>query len=300
MRLVTYDRNGLRRLGAIAGDRVVDLPDAVGHPVFPMTMEDLVSNNGGTLLDAARHALTRHEIVDECAVPSARLLVPIIPSSLYEFVPPVFQSDAVLDPGVEGPGQFAQHGNGHRFVLGPDDEVAWPHAVRYLGCELEIGCVVGRRGRRMSRATAASAIFGYTLTGHWSAWEGRKGKPANRRKAETPSEFAIAIGPCVVTADEFDPSGARFLARIDGEIWSEGTLEEAGRSFPEIIAEVSRTEEVLPGEIYGSGAFGFGYRIDPGRSLRPGTVVELEAEGIGVLRNRVRSGVKAPVKTRVR
>jgi hypothetical protein len=279
MRLVTYDRGSRRRLGAWVGDRVIDLPNAVGHPAFPTTMEALVSTNGGTLLDAARDVIGRPEIVEECTVREARLLVPIVPTSLREF-----WSGAAEEPR-----------NGHRLVLGPQDEVAWPHAVRYLGCELEVACIVGRRGRRMSRATAASAIFGYTLMGDWSAWAGGK-RRGGSGKARVPSEFAISLGPCVVTPDEFDPSGVRLVARIGGEVWSEGSLDGAGPSFPEIIAEVSRTEEVLPGEVYGSAAFGFGYRIDPGRALRPGAVVELEAEGIGTLSNRVRPPIRSSTR----
>jgi hypothetical protein len=46
MRLVTYDRGGHRRLGAILGGEVVDLPDAVGHPAFPTTLDALVSSSG--------------------------------------------------------------------------------------------------------------------------------------------------------------------------------------------------------------------------------------------------------------
>jgi hypothetical protein len=295
MRLVTYDRRSGRRLGAWVGDRVVDLPSAVGHPAFPTTMEALVSTNGGTLLDAARDVLGRPDIVEECAVPNARLLVPIIPSSLREFVPPVFADDR---PSRRGSGHAAEPRNGHRSVLGPNDEVSWPHAVRYLGCELEVACIVGRRGRRMSRATAASAIFGYTLMGEWSAWAARKRQGIGIGKARTPSEFAISLGPCVVTADEFDPGGVRLIARIAGEVWSEGSLDDAGPSFPEIIAEVSRTEEVLPGEVYGSAAFGFGYRVDPGRALRPGALVELEAEGIGTLCNRIRPPIRSTAKVR--
>ena len=59
MRLVTYDRGGQRRLGAILEGDVVDLPDAVGHPAFPTTLEGLVSSSRGTVMDAARSALAR-------------------------------------------------------------------------------------------------------------------------------------------------------------------------------------------------------------------------------------------------
>ena len=287
MRLVTYDRHGVRRLGAWVDGTVVDLPDAVGHPAFPATMEALVSNNGGTLLDAARHALGQPEALQECAVRRPRLLTPLIPSSLREFVAP--SNDGGTGQAGSGRDDPASR-NGHRLVLGPDDEVAWPRAVRYLGCELEVACIVGRRGRRLSRAAAAAAIFGYTLVGDWSAWD--KTRSGSSRGPRTPSQFAISIGPCVVTPDEFEPSGVHLVARIADEVWSEGSLDTTGPAFPEIIAEVSRTEEVVPGEIYGSAAFGYGYRVDPGKALRPGTVVELEAEGIGVLRNRVRASLR--------
>ena len=65
MRLVTYDRRGHRRLGAILGGEVVDLPDVVGHPAFPTTLEALVASSGGTVMDAARAALERDEILKE-------------------------------------------------------------------------------------------------------------------------------------------------------------------------------------------------------------------------------------------
>ena len=62
MRLVTYDRGGQRRLGAILEGEVVDLPDAVGHPAFPTTLEGLVSSSRGSIMDAAREAVARDDV----------------------------------------------------------------------------------------------------------------------------------------------------------------------------------------------------------------------------------------------
>jgi 2-keto-4-pentenoate hydratase/2-oxohepta-3-ene-1,7-dioic acid hydratase in catechol pathway len=58
-------------------------------------------------------------------------------------------------------------------------------------------------------------------------------------------------------------------------------------TFPQMIVHVSQSEDVWPGDVYGSGTFGGGCGLDQGRFLWPGAVVELEATGIGVLRNRV-------------
>ncbi|MGH2555103.1 MAG: fumarylacetoacetate hydrolase family protein, partial [Actinomycetota bacterium] len=76
-------------------------------------------------------------------------------------------------------------------------------------------------------------------------------------------------------------------ARVDGEVWSRGTLADAHWTFPQMIAHVSQGEDVWPGDLYGSGTFGGGCGLDQGRFLWPGAVVELEAQPIGVLENRV-------------
>src|SRR5947208_16157483 len=81
MRLVTYDRGGQRRLGAILEGEVVDLPDAVGHPAFPSTLEALVSSSRGSVMEAARGALEREDAWD-CRVKRPRILTPLFPTSL--------------------------------------------------------------------------------------------------------------------------------------------------------------------------------------------------------------------------
>jgi 2-keto-4-pentenoate hydratase/2-oxohepta-3-ene-1,7-dioic acid hydratase in catechol pathway len=100
-------------------------------------------------------------------------------------------------------------------------------------------------------------------------------------------DFATSLGPYVVTPDEFDPSSARLLARVNGEVWGEGHLADARWSFAQMIAYVSQGEDVWPGDVYGSGTPFGGCGLDQDRWIAPGDVVELEIEGIGVLRNRV-------------
>ena len=85
MRLVTYSRDGTRRLGAWIAEGIVDLPDAVGHPAFPTTLEALLHRNGGTVLEAVYEALEKPDTLDYL-VPRAKLLVPLLPSSLRDFL----------------------------------------------------------------------------------------------------------------------------------------------------------------------------------------------------------------------
>ncbi len=79
----------------------------------------------------------------------------------------------------------------------------------------------------------------------------------------------------------------RMIASVNGEVWSEGNSGSAYWTFPQMIAHVSMDETIYPGDLFGSGTVGGGCGLELDRWLAPGDVVELEIEGIGVLRNRV-------------
>ena len=290
MRLVTYDRAGTRRLGALVGDDVVDVPDAVGDPAFAATMEALVEAGPGPL-ERAAEALAAID-AERHLVREARLLVPILPGSMRDFLAfedhvragAARRGEQVSDHWYEMPIYYK--GN-HRSVYGPDEEVPWPPYTDELDFELEVACVLGGRARDVPERDADRLVFGYTLMNDWSARDIQRKEMAVRLGPAKGKDFATSLGPCIVTADELDPPAVRLRARVDGEVWSEGSLADARWTFPHMIAHVSRGEDVWPGDVYGSGTFHGGCGLDLGRFLWPGAVVELEAEGIGVLRNRV-------------
>ena len=118
VKLVTYDKRGHRRLGALTGGRVVDLPDAVGHPAFPSTLESLIRHHGGTILDIARESLEREDVL-EFEAPHSRILPPLHPSSIRAF--DAFQTK------THRPARSPLYSRwDHAAVLGPDEEVPWP------------------------------------------------------------------------------------------------------------------------------------------------------------------------------
>ena len=82
-------------------------------------------------------------------------------------------------------------------------------------------------------------------------------------------------------------SNLRMVARVNGQTWTDASS--AGRqfSFPDVIAHVSQSETIHPREVWGSGTVTGGSGLELGRWLKPGDVIELEIEGIGVLRNTV-------------
>jgi Fumarylacetoacetate (FAA) hydrolase family len=259
MRLVTYDRGGARRLGAWVGEAVVDLPDAVGHPAFPTTMESLVPRGGGSLLDAARDALDRPDYWEHCVVPHARLLVPLLP---WNDGGGTDVAVASRPPPSDVP-----------WLIGPTDRVPWP-AAGSLDYELELACIVGREAGDVPVEDAHRHVFGYTLVVGW------------RRVAASPGgeddAFAGAsLGPCVVTADEFDPAASTLTFSVNGRVRSRGGFDHATWSFPDLVSHLSRQATLRPGEVLGSGTFPGGRGADVGVRLRPGAVVGAGATGIG-------------------
>jgi len=235
---------------------VVDLPDLVGHPAFPDTMERLVGSSGGTVLDAARAALERDE-AETCVAVDARLLAPILPAAL----------------------RSADADEGSRPVAGPGDEIPWPPGAGWLEIRPKLAAVLRRAVEEPLRPEEVSeAVFGYTLVGDWRA------RSATGDPIPSPEGVPLSIGPCVVTADELDPQTAFVTVRVEGQEWVKGNLNGTAQGLLHDLARASRTERLAAGEAFASGPFeipGFEQRIWPGAK------VELEAEGIGVLVNRV-------------
>jgi hypothetical protein len=256
MRLVTYDRGGQRRLGAILEGEVVDLPDAVGHPAFPTTLEGLVSSSRGSVMDAARSALGRDDVFAQL-VKRPRILAPLFPSSL-------------LSPGSM---------DAERRLIGPEQDVPWPPGAAWLGYEGKIAAVLGLETDRAAPEDMGRHVFGYTLVSDWRAHD------AGGSPVETTDGVPISIGPCVVTADGLDPQTTFIVLKVDGQEVEKGNLNGTAASLLVAISDVSQDRPLARGDALALGPF-----PDRDRQLWPGALVELAAEGIGTLRNRLASG----------
>jgi len=259
MRLVTYDRGGHRRLGAILEGEVVDLPDAVGHPAFPSTLEDLVSSSRGSVMDAARAALQRDDAWS-WRVPKPRILTPLFPQSLL--------SPRAMD--VE------------RRIVGPEQTVPWPDGAAWLDYEPMVAAVIGNETSKVDARSVRADVFGYTLVNDWRA------RSADGSPVASAEGVPISIGPSVVTADELDPQAMFVQVKVDERDVLKGNLNGAASSLFELISSVSQHAVLERGDAFALGPF---QRVDddadPTRRLWPGALIELAAEGIGTLRNRL-------------
>jgi len=255
MRFVTYDRGGQRRLGAIFEGEVVDLPDAVGHPAFPTTLEGLVSSSRGTVMDAARTALDRDDVFD-WRVKRPRVLTPLFPASLL--------SPGSLD--VE------------RRVIGPEQEVPWPDGAAWLEYEPKVAAVLGLETSGSEPFDPARHLFGYTLVSDWQA------RDATGAPVVHADGVPIAIGPCVVTADEVDPQVMYLQVKIDGDEIAKGNLNGTATNLFRSIEEASKLAPLGRGDALALNPF-----RRPPSELWPGAEVVLSAEAIGTLRNAIAS-----------
>jgi 2-keto-4-pentenoate hydratase/2-oxohepta-3-ene-1,7-dioic acid hydratase in catechol pathway len=321
MRLVTFELQTplgpVRRSGALIGrDTVIDLNlarSAVhagrGRPrhrsladaEVPADLLELLQG-GDYSIECVRETIDQvhcsgEESVDGVAfrhpLNDVRLLAPLPrPSSLRDFVG--FEQHLrnasrrfglPEDPPAEWYELPAHYKGNTGTIYGPEDTIPHPAYTDQLDYELEICAVIGKRGHRVNESAANAHIVGYTIYNDWSARDIQARESRVGIGPGIAKDFASSIGPCIATPDEFSPQCSKLEARVDGETWSSGTLADMHFSFAQIIEYITQEAEIVAGDLLGSGTIGFGCGLELGRYLSPGMTVELEAEGIGVLRN---------------
>lgn len=175
-----------------------------------------------------------------------------------------------------------------RALLGPGGEVTWPRYARRMDFELELAMIIGIEGRDVPAADAARHIFGFTIFNDFSARDVQSKEMSAWLGPARAKDFANALGPCIVTADEVGPEPDLLMScRVNGQEWGRARSSEARWRWADMVAHVSECEDVYPGDVYGSGTPGGCCGLDLGRELQPGDVVDLEIERIGVLTNRI-------------
>lgn len=311
MRLYRYvsNRGGYqpRVAVAVAGSRPVDLLDAwndvTGTRLDAETGPFLVSPSRlieqgpevwRDVRDVVKAASSLPDLLLSPDDPDMRLLSPLDRvESLRDFL--AFEdhvkrgaqrrSGSVPEYWYEAPVYYK--GN-HRAVIGPNAECRWPRYTEWLDFELELAMIVGKRGRDIDPETAADHIFGFTVFNDFSARDVQMREVSAWLGPAKGKDFANALGPCIVTADEVGTEPDLLMTcRVNGEEWGRGRSSDMHWTWAQILVHVSASEDVFPGDVYGSGTPGGCCGLDLGRRLEPGDVVELEIEHIGILRNTI-------------
>jgi fumarylacetoacetate (FAA) hydrolase len=263
LRLCTFEVAGRKAPGRIEGDRLVELG-------APSLVAWLVEGGG---------EVGEHEVGD------VRLRAPVPhPPSVRDFY--AFErhvATARAQRGLEMAPEWYRipvfYFSNPAAVLGPDDAVTFPPESSAWDYELEAAVVVGADG----------GIAGFTVLNDWSARDLQKMEMAVGLGPAKGKDFATSIGPVLVTADELGDLQLEMVGRVNGEERSRGNLADMHWSWDELVAHAARNTRLQAGDVLGSGTVGTGCILEhgDGRWLRSGDVVELEIEGIGVLRNTV-------------
>lgn len=172
-------------------------------------------------------------------------------------------------------------------VVHPEEPVEWPDYTDKLDYELELCAIIGKGGSDIPAAEASDHIAGYTIFNDFSARDIQMREMEGKLGPTKGKDFANAFGPYLVTSDEIEIENLHVTASVNGEIWSEGNIGEMYHSFADIVEYVSQNETLQPGDVLGTGTVGKGCGLELDRWIEPGDTIELEAEGIGTLRNQV-------------
>ena len=181
--------------------------------------------------------------------------------------------------------------SGRQNIIGTGEDVLWPSFTEKFDYELEIALVIGKTGRNIPADRAAQYIAGYTVMNDFSARDVQRREMRVRLGPAKGKDWCTAMGPVLVTQEEIgDPYNLTMTARVNGEEWSRGNTGSIHWKFEQMIEFLSRDQTIHPGDVIGSGTVGTGCGLELDRWVKPGDVMELEIEKIGILRNRVVRG----------
>lgn len=180
-------------------------------------------------------------------------------------------------------------GNRMSFI-GHGADVQWPKYAEFLDIELELAIVVGKQGKDITLEEAPNHIFGYTILNDVSARDAQMREMPGQLGPCKGKDFDTGniLGPYILTADEIThPIAVNMEARVNGERWGGGNSRQMQHTFADILAHISSSETIYPGEVIGSGTVGTGCGLETGKRLQDGDMFELEIDNIGILANRI-------------
>ena len=302
MKLLSYDVGTGPRAGVLVDQDVVDATALLGAPA---TLRDVQA-----VLEFSESALDRLRQARE------RVAAPRVPLASVKLRPPVLQPPTVRDHIAfeeHATSQWTREVSGQRMdvwarlpifyfsnplrIMGPGDVVPVPAATKQLDYECELALIVAREGSNVLEADADGYICGFTIFNDWSCRDLQADEMQFGLGPAKGKDAATSLGPWVVTLDEMAPYyrdgtlHVQCTVRVNGVTWMEGNAWNMHHTFGAMLERATQDSRVVPGDVIASGTLGGGSISEamrkgyPARYLKPGDVVELEVEGIGVLRN---------------
>lgn len=192
-------------------------------------------------------------------------------------------ADHALETGAEPPKEPVVFLKSTTAICGPFDEVVIPRGSQKTDWEVEVCVVIGKKASYVDEADARQYIAGYMLHNDISEREFQLERGGTWDKGKGCDTFA-PLGPHFVTADELaDDNNINLWLKLNGQVMQQSNTSNFIFNIPHVIAYVSRFMTLLPGDVISTGTPpGVGLGLNPQVYLKPGDVMELGADGLGV------------------
>ncbi|MES1265855.1 MAG: fumarylacetoacetate hydrolase family protein [Variovorax sp.] len=294
MKLVTFEQAGKLRPGIWLGDRVIDIAAADGGR---LGLESALAfiGAGQAALAAAAQWSAAPPAGAVIAASAVKLLAPI-PRPLKNvfcvgrnYLEHVKEGAEVRNTALDPPKAPQYFSKPPTAVSGPEAEVSVARAVSSaVDYEVELGLIIGTRGRDIAADAVFDHIFGYTVINDVTArdLQALHGQWFRGKGLDT----TCPMGPWIVTRDEIaDVRKLELTCTVNGERRQTGMVEQMIFDIPTIVSTLSAGMTLEPGDIIATGTpAGVGFAMKPPRLLNDGDVVVCEIAGIGELRNTIR------------
>lgn len=283
MRLVSFRVEGVQRIGVLRDRRIIGLAKA--DPGLPQCMKALLELGA----EGLRRAAAAAEASTETFPPEGVELLPPVLHPEKIICVGVNYADHAAESGMQPPSEpvifnklpTALRGSGHRIVL--------TELSQEVDYEAELVVVIGVGGRAIPPGEALAHVAGYTCGNDVSARDWQKGKPGGQWLLGKSFDSFAPTGPALVTGDEVgDPGKLKIQCRLNGQVMQDSCTDQLIFPVAELIAYVSSVATLKPGDLIFTGTPpGVGMARRPPVYLRPGDLVEVEIERVGLLQNRV-------------
>jgi 2-keto-4-pentenoate hydratase/2-oxohepta-3-ene-1,7-dioic acid hydratase in catechol pathway len=287
MRLATIQGPTGPRLAVEQGGRYIDVQGS--DPALPGSLRALLQLGPAALRGVADAARGPRAAPVEAA--NVRLLPPV-PDPPKIICLGLNYRDHAAESGAPIPKEPVLFSKYATALIGPEQPIVLPPVSKEVDYEAELVVVVGKRGRPRNEQEAREYVAGYTVGHDVSArdWQLRKDQK-QWMVGKTFDTFA-PTGPVMVTADELtDPHKLGIRLRLNGQTMQDSNTGQMVFTVPQVLAYLAQVLTLEPGDLIFTGTPpGVGVARKPPVFLKGGDVVEVEIEGIGVLRNPVVQG----------
>jgi len=285
MKVVTFERNGVRSYGILENDRVLDVGNRLASRYADLRAV-LAAGALQELLIASTQGPQTFQVEEVNFEP----VIPNPQKILCVGLNYISHRTETKRPETKYPSIFTRFAD---TQVGHETPVLRPSFSTAFDYEGELAVVIGRRGRHISEQDVSAHIAGYSCYNdisvrdwqrHTAQWTPGKNFPNTG-----------AFGPSLVTPDEIPDLAALILkTRLNGKVMQEATISDLIFSVPVIVSYISKFTPLSPGDVIATGTpGGVGDRRDPPVYMKDGDMVEIEIDRIGILRNIVQSDLHA-------